>query len=147
MPRATNNGGPREEGVGGRKYHPLDGGKCRVPMWIMGCPAGFCDDVAYGEQLPREILYRDRHYDNRDGCRPPYCHGPCCPGHGGPREGEVRFFQDGLTSEGRVMWCAVYPDFINLQESPAGFDGNALVAREKLRARASADAQPTGGNS
>ncbi len=32
------------------------------------------------------------------------------------------------------MWCAVMPDFINLQESPAGFDGNAIRAVANLRA-------------
>lgn len=24
-------------------------GKCSVPMWAGGCPAGFCDELAYGE--------------------------------------------------------------------------------------------------
>ncbi len=32
------------------------------------------------------------------------------------------------------MWCAVQPDFINLHESHAGFDGNPVVAVAKLRA-------------
>lgn len=30
------------------------------------------------------------------------------------------------------MWCAVAPDFINLQESPAGFDGAPMKAAENL---------------
>jgi hypothetical protein len=38
--------------------------------------------------------------------------GLACPIHGGP---DVRTFMDGNA------WCAVAPDFINLQESPAGF--------------------------
>jgi hypothetical protein len=30
------------------------------------------------------------------------------------------------------MWCAVDPGFENLQESPAGFDGNPFVALANL---------------
>jgi hypothetical protein len=111
------------------------GGKCRVPMWMMECPAGFCDEQTFGEQLPSVILYRERHYNERYN-RVPYCHGPCCPGHGGPREDEPRFFMDGCTDEGRPMWCCVGPDFENLQESPAGFDGDPFVARAKYLAEA-----------
>jgi hypothetical protein len=54
--------------------------------------------------------------------------------HGGPREGEPIVFQDGLTPEGRPMWCAVMPDFINLQESLAGFDGDPVRSVSNLRA-------------
>ncbi len=36
------------------------------------------------------------------------------------------------------MWCAVLPDFENLQESPAGFDGDPRVALRKLESAASA---------
>ncbi len=36
------------------------------------------------------------------------------------------------------MWCAVMPDFINLQESPCGFDGSPARAVAKLRAALSA---------
>lgn len=32
------------------------------------------------------------------------------------------------------MWCAVMPGFRNLQEDPAGFDGDANEAIRKLRA-------------
>jgi hypothetical protein len=99
----------------------------------MGCPAGFCDDVAYGHQLPGEILRYERNYD-REYNRVPYCFGHCCPGHGGPGKDDPRFFTDGITSRGYQMWCCVGPDFENLQESPAGFDGNPFVAREKYRA-------------
>lgn len=101
---------------------------CRVPMWMGGAPYGFCGKPAFGEQYPREVLARRVPRYLFEG--PPYCHGPCCPDHGGPREYEPRIYQDGCTKEGRPMWCAVMPDFINLQESPAGFagDGNAAIA-------------------
>lgn len=106
-----------------------EGGKCRVPMWMMGSPAGFCGELAFGPQLPSEVLRDERGWQDS-----PYCHGPCCPKHGGPKEGEPIVFQDGYTKQGRRMWCAVMPDFENLQESPAGFDGNGNVAIANLRA-------------
>ena len=120
------------------------GGKCRVPQfWGWGAPAGHCGEAAFGEQLPEAILVRERGfapYRAQYGNRIPFCCGPCCPNHGGPKEGEPLFFQDGWTNDGRPMWCAVYPDFENLQESPAGFSGNPFEAREKLIAAAKAGA-------
>jgi hypothetical protein len=108
------------------------GGKCRVPMWSMGVPAGFCDNKAFGEQMPRAILEQERGYSQR--YNPiPYCHGPCCPGHGGPQANEPRLFVDGTGEDGRAMWCAVNPDFENLQESPAGFSQDPFKARAELR--------------
>lgn len=106
------------------------GGKCRVPMWMGGCPAGFCGDEAYGPQLPQGYLFETRNWRRGD---KPYCFGPCCPNHGGPKAGEPIIFQDGLTEQGRQMWCAVLPGFINLQESPAGFSGNPVEAVANLR--------------
>ena len=47
-------------------------GKCSVPMWCNGMPAGFCDKPAYGEQVPRQTRY--------DG----YIPALCCHAHGGP---------------------------------------------------------------
>lgn len=112
-----------------KKDLPWEGGKCRVAMWQAGCPAGLCGEAALGPQLPRELLAsRNRYLFDR----PPLCVGPCCPNHGGPNEGEPILFQDGLTDEGRRMWCAVMPGFVNLQESPAGFDGDGRVAVRKL---------------
>jgi len=105
------------------------GGKCRVPMWMGGCPAGFCGEPANGPQLPFEVLYQQRNWQRGDA---PYCHGPCCPKHGGPKDGEPIVFRDGLTPGGRPMWCAVMPGFENLQESPAGVDGDARVAIRNL---------------
>ncbi len=107
------------------------GGRCRVPMWMGGGPAGFCCEPAFGPQYPREYLASiDGYYMFN---RPPYCFGPCCPMHGGPKDGEPILFQDGYTEAGRPMWCAVMPGFENLQESPAGFDGNPIVAVANLR--------------
>jgi len=47
-------------------------GKCSVPMWCNGLPAGFCDATAYGPQTS-EAIY------------PGYVPGLACPAHGGPK--------------------------------------------------------------
>lgn len=49
-------------------------GKCSVPMWSGGMPAGFCDKAAYGRQEPGQHRY--------DG----YCPALACHGHGGPKK-------------------------------------------------------------
>lgn len=109
-----------------------EGGECRVPMWMMGSPSGFCREKAFGPQYPREYLMSmDARFMS---VRPPYCLGPCCPKHGGPKSGEPIIFQDGTTEQGRPMWCAVMPGFVNLQESAAGFSGNPIAAVKQLRA-------------
>jgi hypothetical protein len=87
-------------------------GLCSVPMWCNGLPAGFCDEDAYGNRDPkRKYIY--------DG----YVMYLACPGHGGPT---VRVFRDG------DMFCAVRPDFVNLQESPAGFGETEKEAIQAL---------------
>lgn len=89
-------------------------GKCSVPMWQMGGPAGFCDEPAYGERPPGK-MYRNAWTGEEmrlDGRYNGYVPGLACHGHGGP---EFRTFVDGNT------WCAVKQDFVNLQESRAGF--------------------------
>lgn len=110
-----------------------EGGKCRVPMWIMGTPAGLCGEPANGPQWPISLLQYERPRGFGDGVAP-YCHGPCCPKHGGPRDGEPILFTDGTDERGHRMWCAVMPGFENLQESPAGFDVDPMRAIAKLTA-------------
>lgn len=107
-------------------------GQCRVPMWQGGAPSGFCGKLAHGHQLPERLLEETR-------VRPgpsPYCFGHCCLMHGGPRAGEPIVFQDGLTPEGRPMWCAVMPGFVDLQVSASGFSGNPMQAVANLHADA-----------
>jgi len=60
-------------------------GKCSVPMWMEGCPAGFCDAPAYGER-PRSPEYRNAYGDRfrADGKYSGYVPGLACVGHGGP---------------------------------------------------------------
>ncbi len=95
---------------GHKKLDEWGVGKCSVPMWCMGVPAGFCDNDAYGKQLDRFI---DRAYA-------PFL---ACPAHGGPA---TRVFKDGDS------YCAVRPDFVNLQSSPAGFGPTRGQSRAAL---------------
>ncbi|GHC58602.1 hypothetical protein GCM10010096_34670 [Alcaligenes pakistanensis] len=108
---------------------PWQESACRAPMWLGGAPAGLCGAKAHGHQFPSDYLLHTRGHKDF-----PYCFRHACPNHGGPQVNEVRIFQDGLTDEGRQMWCAVMPDFVNLQESPAGFHGNPVRAVANLKA-------------
>ncbi len=94
------------------KVNAIGVGKCSVPMWSGGAPAGFCDKDAYGPRLPTVIRNGPNGAWAEDGGYSGFVSGLACPMHGGP---SVRVFMDGN------MWCAVNPDFTNLQESPAGF--------------------------
>lgn len=102
-------------------------GKCSVPMWSMGGPAGFCDEPAYGHRPPGKTFFNIHINETlrEDGRYSGYVPALACPGHGGPT---VRTFMDGNA------WCAVKPDFINLQESPAGFGDTRDAAIAALRA-------------
>ncbi len=96
------------------KLNEFGEGKCSVPMWMGGCPSGFCDEPAYGKPPPSKI-YRNAwtgEEKRMDGRYSGYVPGLACYGHGGP---EFRTFMDGNA------WCAVRRDFVNLQESLAGF--------------------------
>ena len=60
-------------------------GKCSVPMWSGGCPAGFCDEPAFGIRPPgREYLAPDGSLFRYDGLYAGYISGLACPSHGGP---------------------------------------------------------------
>jgi len=63
-------------------------GKCSVPMWSGGLPAGFCDKPAYSEQLPSP-MFRDGYTGQtfrQDGKYSGLVSGLCCPDHGGASE-------------------------------------------------------------
>lgn len=101
-------------------------GRCSVPMWLGGSPAGFCDQPAYGERPDTTVHRRWDGFEWRDDGRyTGYVPGLACVQHGGP---DSRVFMDGSA------WCAVRPDFINLQESPAGFGATPAEARVALAA-------------
>ena len=108
------------------KHQTLDEngrGLCSVPMWMMGCPAGFCDEEAYSERPEPPYYYKDgRTGQRRRGdCRyDGYVPALACPAHGGEK---TRVFKDGN------MFCAVEKNFINLQESKAAFGETVEAAR------------------
>lgn len=77
------------------KHHQelTDGiGKCSVPMWQMGGPAGFCDAEAYGHRPETKEYWRDAYTGERhrwDGKYDGYVPGLACPNHGGPTKSEA----------------------------------------------------------
>ena len=106
-------------------------GKCSVPMWYFGLPAGFCDKPAYGEPVAcKQFRDRDGVLHRFNGRYDGYVPFLACPTHGGPN---IRVFKDGN------QWCAVHPDFVDLQNDPAGFGNTreeaikALKEKEKQR--------------
>jgi hypothetical protein len=102
-------------------------GRCSVPMRMGGLPSGFCDAPAFGAPPPTRWVwnYAQRQEVRADGRYSGHVPGLACPAHGGPAS---RVFRDG------DAWCAVGPDFTNLQESPAGFGPTPEDARKALRA-------------
>lgn len=77
-------------------------GKCSVPMWMSGLPAGFCDADAYGKR-PECDTWRDncgrlRRYDNRyEG----YVPALACPAHGGPERIDLESYPEDEELEAR----------------------------------------------
>lgn len=108
------------------KLNELGEGLCSVPMWMNGIPAGFCDRPAYGNR-PNGSTWRNAYTGEEmrhDGRYNGYVPGLACECHGGPR---IRTFKDGNA------WCAVKPDFVNLQESDAGFGDTPEAAIKELQ--------------
>ena len=115
-----------------KHHHELDSdgvGKCSVPMWLGGSPAGFCNEPAYGEPPKSRMVWHAprQQYVREDGRYDGYVPGLACVCHGGPKS---RVFLDGN------QWCAVWPDFINIQESPCGFGETPEAARKALPTQA-----------
>jgi hypothetical protein len=118
-------------------------GTCKCPMWSGGGPAGLCGEPAYSEYIDgpmwwnaaqRTTMRLNRQYYSG------YVSGPACPRHGGAQEDGPRVYKDGTGPNPRGgmsidMWCAVYPDFENLQESPAAFHVVAEFAIRDLLAQ------------
>lgn len=75
-----------------KHHHELtDGiGKCSVPMWQGGVPAGFCDKPAFGKYIDGPRYSREPHIRfemqgrRMDGKYDGYVPGLACKAHGGP---------------------------------------------------------------
>jgi hypothetical protein len=70
------------------RHHELTEGvgKCSVPMWMGGLPAGFCDRPAFGNRK-RHMIFKDAWTGERfadDGGYVGHVPGLCCEMHGGP---------------------------------------------------------------
>ena len=65
-------------------------GKCSVPMWMGGVPAGLCDEPAFGEQEKEQERHGKWLVNGNRGpgprWYPGYCGGLACHRHGGPEE-------------------------------------------------------------
>ena len=63
-------------------------GKCSVPMWRDGCPAGYCDKPAYGKptESRRYWSYVHNRYVREDNKYDGYVPDLACVGHGGPEK-------------------------------------------------------------
>jgi hypothetical protein len=112
-----------------RNHEELDDtgtGLCSVPMWMGGSPCGFCDKPAYGKppKSGRFFNYGAMEMQRNDNRYDGYVPALACIGHGGPRS---RVFKDGDS------FCAVFPDFTNIQESDCGFGDTIEAARAALK--------------
>lgn len=67
-------------------------GRCSVPMWVNGCPAGTCGEKAYGTRPPSRMVWHapQQRMVREDGRYDGYVPGLACPNHGGPQAGEVK---------------------------------------------------------
>lgn len=94
-------------------------GKCSVPMWMSGCPAGFCDQPASGHR-PESKEYMDGHGTLRrmDGKYAGYVPGFACPAHGGP---PLSHYGD------PCIYCGIAHDDV----PPGSCTGTALLAARK----------------
>lgn len=64
-------------------------GRCSVPMWCNGSPAGFCDEPSYSNHKGGSYfeVRGDRRYTN--GAYSGYVPALACPAHGGKTKEEV----------------------------------------------------------
>ena len=69
-----------------KELNELGVGKCSVPMWMNGCPSGFCDKPAYGVRPSCRSYYNyaAREEMRLDGRYNGYVPALACHAHGGP---------------------------------------------------------------
>lgn len=66
-------------------------GRCGVPMWMNGMPAGMCDNKAYGYRPASRMVmnYAQGKMVREDGRYDGFIMGLACPIHGGPKPFEI----------------------------------------------------------
>ncbi len=89
-------------------------GKCSVPMFCMGCPAGLCDEPAYGERPSSKQWYNahSERWMRCDGRYDGYVPGLACRRHGGPELKDVAHQGDPCAS------CGVPHDDVKVGPCP-----------------------------
>jgi len=110
-------------------------GKCSVPMWINGCPAGFCDEPAYGFPIPYETM---RSWDGQDirldGGYTGYVPYLACPAHGGPKKQNfIILWIEGFAATGQsgVAQClGTYPG--TLHDAIKAWVAKDLIREESM---------------
>ena len=95
-------------------------GRCSVPMWSGGCPAGSCENHAFGLRPAGRVNRTVSGYEYRDDMLyAGYVPGLACPVHGGPKL---------VTAIDGNMWFAALPGFTNLQECETGWGVTEQIA-------------------
>ena len=90
-----------------KKLNDEGHGKCSVPMWCNGMPAGFCDRIAFGE---RRSSFR---YDG-------YVPFLACHGHGGPKHNQTIKNEHGHHNGDPCIYCGTAQDDVKPGKCPKG---------------------------
>ena len=116
----------QKPGGGSVGLHPVVG-RCSVPMWRGGAPAGTCDRPAYGERPPcgtwRNAYTGEEH--RLDGRYNGYVPGLACDVHGGPTRADVAHFGD------PCKYCGTPHDEVAPGPCPALAPNNTIDARRR----------------
>ena len=106
-------------------------GKCSVPMWAGGMPAGFCDKPAYGFPLPHETV---RDYHGRkirtDGSYNGYVPFLACPLHGGPENQRKIMTEQDMEKDILILMLRL------IGEDPDTFSPEVLEVMKRWKSKA-----------
>lgn len=104
-------------------------GKCSVPMWMMGCPSGFCDEPAYSKQLSYKQYQRyDGTWFRADGGYDGYVPALACPVHGGAKKESALNLCDFCSN--CFAECTSNPKFGNGKGNDNIYECDTFSARE-----------------
>lgn len=121
----------------GRQERPVERvvGRCSVPMWCGGAPAGTCDKPAYGER-PSSKTWRNAYTGEEhrhDGRYNGYVPGLACEAHGGPARADVAHSGD------PCKYCGTPHDEVAPGPCPARAPNARLQPSERSERRLQGD--------